>query len=131
MKKPRLRNKHGPEYGIQQAIVRFLRERGWLVERMIGNAYQKGIPDLYIAHPKYGQRWLECKNPEEYNFTKAQKIKFPVWDSMGIGIWILTAATDKEYDKLFHAPNWKCYWKKTWEQPDIDSILEEMIDAED
>jgi hypothetical protein len=128
MDKPKIRDKHGPEYGIQKEIVKFLRTHGWLVERMVGGAFQSGIPDLYIAHPKYGQRWLECKNPDEYNFTKAQKYKFPIWAAMGIGIWILVAATEAEYDKLFKEPNWECYWKKTWVKPDIDAILEELDD---
>ena len=126
MDRPKIRDKHGKEYGIQKDITDFLRARQWHVERMVGGAFQSGIPDLYIAHRKFGQRWLECKNPDEYNFTKAQKDKFPVWGAMGIGIWILVAATEEEYDKLFKEPNWECYWKKTWVKPDIDAILEEL-----
>ena len=33
---------------------------------------------------------------------------------LGIGIWILTAATQDEYDKLFKLPNWRAYWKESW-----------------
>ena len=43
----------GPERKIQRALIAFLNARGWLVERMIGNAFQMGIPDLFVA-PQMG-----------------------------------------------------------------------------
>src|SRR5690242_9889197 len=92
---------HGPEWYIQQDLMAFLRAREWLVERTHGNLYQTGFPDLYVAHLKWGQRWIDCKQPKKYKFTRDQKRKWPLWDQMGIGIWILTAATQEEYDKLF------------------------------
>jgi hypothetical protein len=50
-----------------------------------------------------------------------------VWEAFGIGIWILTAATQAEYDKLFRPPNWRAYWKKSWgEAPDVDALLDEL-----
>jgi hypothetical protein len=50
-----------------------------------------------------------------------------VWEAFGIGIWILTAATQAEYDKLFAPPNWCDYWKASWGQvPDIDALLDEL-----
>ena len=62
-------------------LIAFLKTRGWLVERMIGNAFQMGIPDLFCHHPKWGQRWIDVKRPgKNYTFTKAQKRKWPVWD---------------------------------------------------
>ncbi|MGO8994885.1 MAG: hypothetical protein ACLQVI_16340, partial [Polyangiaceae bacterium] len=39
----------------------YLKIRGWHVERMIGNAFQMGVPDLFIAHLKWGQRWIDVK----------------------------------------------------------------------
>ncbi len=128
MKKPTIRNRHGPEHGIQKEICQFLRARGWLVQRMIGNALQYGVPDLYIAHSKWGQRWLECKNPQEWNFTQAQRINFPLWDSYNVGIWILTAATKEEYQKLFKVPNWRDYWKNSWGKINVESLLKELDD---
>lgn len=124
--------KHGPEYHIQEKLITFLDARGWLVERMVGNAYQKGIPDLYLFHPDYEYRWVDVKRPDgSYSFTKDQKKKWPVWDSYGVGIWILVAATQSEYDKLFAPPNWKDYWKSSWgpinpEPVDIDALLGEL-----
>ena len=109
-------------------MIAYLKARGWHVERMIGNAFQMGVPDLFIAHPKWGQRWIDVKRPgKNYSFTKAQKLKWPVWEAFGIGIWILTAATQEEYDKLFAPPNWRAYWKESWGQvPDIDALLDEL-----
>ena len=128
MKKPTIRKKHGPEYGIQNEIVRYLREREWHVERIIGNAFQSGLPDLYAGHKKFGQRWIEVKNESRYDFTKAQKNKFPILDSFNIGIWVLVAATEQEYDKLFKEPNWKEYWKTGYGEINIDQLLEDLND---
>jgi len=126
------RPREGPEHKIQRALIQYLKDEGWLVEVMHGNAFQRGIPDLYIHHPRWGSRWIDVKNPKEYTFTKAQRRKWPIWDVYGAGIWILTAATQEEYDKLFAGPNWKDYWKDSWELPsleDINRMLEEL-DAE-
>jgi hypothetical protein len=118
---------HGPEWYIQRDVITFLRTRGWLVERMVGNAFQYGIPDLYCHHPKWGGRWVEIKNPGKYSFTREQKVKWPVWEKFGCGIWILTGANQQEYDKLFAPPNWREFWKPSWGNvPDIDELLNEL-----
>lgn len=108
MKPLKLRKKHGPEWHIQQAIIRFLREREWHVMVTNGNAYQQGFPDLYCTHPRYKQRWVEVKNPTSYRFTAAQLEHFPII-GRDSGIWILTAATEDEYKKLFLPQNWYSY----------------------
>ena len=118
--------REGPEHKIQRDLIDYLRVRGWLVEVMHGNAFQRGIPDLYLFHKKWGSRWVDVKNPENYCFTKAQKLKWPMWEKAGLGIWILTAATQSEYDKLFDLPNWRDYWKPSWSLPtpqEIDRLL--------
>jgi len=122
------RPREGPEHKIQRALIAYLKVRGWHVERMIGNAFQLGIPDLYVAHPKWGQRWIDVKRPgKNYTFTKAQRIKWPLWEAAGVGIWILTGADQENYDKLFRSPNWRDYWKASWGQvPDIDAMLAEL-----
>ena len=81
---------------------------------------------MYAGHAQWGQRWIEIKNETRYDFTKAQRAKFPVLDSFNIGIWVLVAATEKEYDKLFHEPNWKDYWKKSYGAINIDELLEDL-----
>jgi hypothetical protein len=93
---------------------------------MIGNVYQTGIPDLFIAHKKYGTRFLDIKNPVSYNFTGAQRLKWPLWDSFGIGIWIITAATEEEYQKLFLPPNWREYWKPSYDERSIKNALNDL-----
>ena len=79
------RSKHGPEWHIQRDLVTFLKARNWLVERMIGNAYQFGIPDLYCHHNKWGGRWIDVKNPGKYSFTRKQKIKWPAGSGLVVG----------------------------------------------
>ncbi|MFA5758552.1 MAG: hypothetical protein WC942_04220 [Clostridia bacterium] len=103
--------RHGPEYKIQQDVINFLRVRGWFVKVIHGSTFQTGLPDLYIAKRTYGSRWVEIKNPKAYRFTPAQLEVFPRLSSEGIGIWIITAATEDEYLKLFKPPNWWEYLK--------------------
>jgi hypothetical protein len=128
------RSRHGEEYYIQDLWVNFLENKKWHVERLIGNAYQSGIPDLYIGHLNYGCRWIDIKVYGDYSFTKAQKKKWPIWEKYGIGIWIIGAESRdsctkkhmlKEYEILFQPPNWRDFWLDKWDQkPDIDKMLD-------
>lgn len=95
-----------PETIIQKAIIDYLKLRDWFVLPTHGSAYQMGFPDLYACHKRYGTRWIEVKNPVSYKFTPAQIDVFPEFSAKGVGIWILVAATDTEYKKLFKPPNW-------------------------
>lgn len=107
----KLKPKQGPESKIQEAVINMLRMREWFVKSTHGNLYQSGFPDLYCAHYKYGQRWVEVKNPLSYRFTGAQLREFPRFSAAGAGIWILVAATEDEYQKLFKSENWFTYIK--------------------
>lgn len=123
------RSKHKPEWYIQQDLIKFLECRKWLVEATHGNLYQRGFPDLFCHHKQWGYRWIDCKVKGRYSFTRDQKRKWPAWEAHGVGIWILTAATQEEYDKLFKPPNWRDYWKPQWGViPDIDALLDEITD---
>ena len=121
-----------PEDKVRDAIRDLLDGLGWRSHIMHGNAYQYGIPDLYVIHREYGTRWIDAKVEGRYNFTKHQKNLWPIWHfQYKVGIWILTAGTMEQYDLLFQAPNWLDYWKDSWgdprnylEGPDIDSILD-------
>jgi len=104
-RKPRER----PERLIQDKLIAFLEKRGWYVKETHGNAFQSGFPDLYAVHPLYGQRWIEVKNPGKYQFTDAQIETFTKWASCSIKVWVLTAATEDEYKKLFAQANWHHY----------------------
>lgn len=97
-----------PEAKIQDDLAKYLRAREWLVKYTHGSLYQSGFPDMFCAHKKYGIRWVEVKCPTGYRFTPAQLEFFPALASKGVGVWVLTAATDEEYQKLFGAANW--YW---------------------
>ncbi len=115
------------EVQIQCELVAFLKARGWYVERMLANAFQTGIPDLYCYLRKWGERWIEVKRPDDYSFTEAQRLKWPKWEQAGIPIWILTAATQEQYDLLFKPPNWREFWRPSFEPPDIDAMLDELV----
>ncbi len=119
-------NEQKPEVQIQRELVAFLKARGWHVERLFADAFQNGFPDLFAAHVKWGQRWIEVKRPDEYSFTLRQRQKFPAWEKARIGIWILTAATQEQYDLLFKAPNWRKFWKSSFEIPDVDAMIDEL-----
>lgn len=101
----------GPERIIQDALLKFLRGREWMVKETHGNMYQSGFPDLYCHHRRYGQRWIEVKNSKSYKFTPAQMEWFPIFSASNCGIWILTDATEQEYKKLWSPPNWHTYLK--------------------
>jgi hypothetical protein len=122
---------HGREWYIQRDLIEYLKGREWLVERMIGNAFQKGIPDLYAFHPSHGQRWIDVKVEGKWSLTKAQRHKWPMWESFGCHIWILTGADQDNYDKLFSPCNWRDYWKDSYEPVDIDSILDKYFEDYD
>lgn len=115
------------ELKIRTDLREFLEIRGWLVIIMVGNRFQSGVPDLYCFHPVYKERWIDTKVAGRYEFTKAQIKKWPIWSAHGVGIWIITEATDDEYKKLFESPNWKKYWKSKYgDVPDIDKLLGEI-----
>ena len=80
-----------------------------------GNMYQCGFPDIYATHSRYGIRWIEVKLPEMKGskFTPAQHEHFPKLLANGTRIWVLTAATEFEYNKLFSPCNLPYYlWGK-------------------
>jgi len=132
MDKPRIRETHGPEWKIQRDILRYLRARKWLAEVSNGNLFQKGWPDLYLSHVRFGQRWVDVKNPKSYTYTADQRRKWPDWDAHGVGIWIMVAASDEEYDKLFQPPNWRAYWKPQWDlEPTIDELMDQLDSEND
>lgn len=113
MEAPKIRNtKRGPEAIIQAEIIAFLRAKEWYVRETHGNVYQNGFPDLFCCHRKYGHKWVEVKNPEAFSFTAAQLSEFPLLCANGSGVWILVAATESEYNKLFTECNWLFYFMR-------------------
>lgn len=109
-----MRKIHGtrkPETILQNNIVKMLKINDWGVRSTHGNLYQCGFPDLYAFHLKNGTRWIEVKIPTRRGciFTAGQLEFFPELASKGVGVWVLTDATDYEYKKLFKPPNWHQY----------------------
>jgi hypothetical protein len=101
--------KRGPEYIIQKDLVKLLESKGWFVKETHGNQYQSGFPDLFCTHRIYGHRWIDVKVAGRYRITPAQRRDWPKFCKAGSGVWILVAATETEYKKLFRAHNWWHY----------------------
>lgn len=105
----RLRKTRKPESELQDQIVKLLKLHDWYVKETHGNMYQSGFPDIYACHKRYGSRWIEVKMPEGYSFTPAQIDTFPEFAAKGVGVWILTAATEEQYNLLFKPANWHMF----------------------
>lgn len=107
MDKPKLRIKGDPERQIRDAIRDMLVLRGWFVKITHGSVYSEGLPDLIACHHSYGLRFIEIKLPgmAGSRFTAAQLRDFPQFVAHGCGIWIMTAASESEYEKLFKPQN--------------------------
>jgi hypothetical protein len=97
---------HGPEWHIQQAIIKKLRSLGWHVVVTHGNMFQQGLPDLFCCHKMYGIRLVEVKNPLSYRFTPAQVHQFPLLYANGCQVHVLV-----EIAKLFKPSNYHHYMR--------------------
>lgn len=111
MARKAIKESTGPEAIIQSKIVTKLTLLGWYTIVTHGSIFQQGLPDLFACHSKFGQRWIEVKNPKAYCFTPAQLETFPKLCANGSGVWILVDDSDEEYKKLWKPPNWYWYCK--------------------
>lgn len=110
MKSLKVRNYgEGPEKKIQNAFIKFLKLRDWYCKILHGNAYQQGMPDLFICHHKFGSRFVEIKVPKGYKFMQSQVETFKEMSKADIGIWVVNEAAEHEYRKLFKPANWYHY----------------------
>ena len=109
VKKFKPKGGHQTEAVIQRDIVKFLQLRGWLVHVTHMNQMESGWPDLNIIHPRYGVRFVDVKVPNKGSLTKRQKEYWPTMHTFGAGPYIMTAATEYEYRKLFGKPNYSDY----------------------
>lgn len=107
-----------PELVLRTKLVELMQKRQWYVHITHGNAYSKGLPDLYAAHINYGLRWIETKNAAGYHFTRDQLIEFPLMMAKNVGIWVVAlypGFTDAqlmyEYENVVQngPPNWTKY----------------------
>ena len=128
MEPKKFKSPHGPEFKIQTQFIKYLEMRGWGVQRMAGGMFQFGVPDLYIFHKHYGSRWVDLKVAGRYSWTKAQRVTWPYWAKMGVGIWIITAADDTQYNLLFGPPNVMDFWKESFAVSSRDEILKELYE---
>lgn len=119
------------ESALQRDIKRYLQGRGWLVEVFTCNAFQKGIPDLYVFRPDGDggiHRWVDIKRPKGGTLTKAQCQKWPLWESIGLGVWIMTEPDD---EVLYGPPNFRDWWKKRYDKYLVRTGAEILEDDND
>ena len=129
-RKKKLYKRNEEEKRIRDKELRpMLDDLGWLVEVTHGNKYMKGFPDLYLSHPQAGIRWVDVKVEGDYEFTTAQRDKWPKWHRFGTGIRIMTGATQEQYERLFKPPNWQDYWKPRYGDPFKEFDLNELLDT--
>ncbi len=129
MDKPRFRTT--PEDAVQEKIIIFLNQRGWMVEKMHGNAFQKGIPDLYCWNAGLQMhRWIDVKVEGRHEYTKSQCQKWPKWEKNGLGVWIMMDATEEWYAKLFEPHNFWDYWKPRYNKyiEPIEDIISDILE---
>jgi len=135
----KFRSRRGIESFLQEDWIKFLNGRGWMTERLVGNAMQKGLPDIFAHHPKHGSRWIDFKVLQKYEYTKAQIRTWPLWESYGLGVYIIAGTCkhpdfeemDREYQVLFGPPNFRKYWKPKYNkmiptEADIDNLLDQL-----
>src|SRR6516164_564851 len=105
-----LMKRQRPEAIIQTEFTeKILIPRKWSVRHTHGNMFQCGFPDSYCCHPKFGTRWVDFKVPDKYSFTRAQMDYWQELNSHGVGVWIITAATEDQYLRLFKPQNWYAF----------------------
>ena len=106
MQRPVIKGKHGPEYKIQQDIIKYLEDRGWLTRVVSGGLYNVGLPDIIACHKIYGIKFIEVKTPvKNVTFTKAQWHWYPKYNQNGAPVYVLTGADHENYMRLFDPSN--------------------------
>ena len=115
------------ESKLQAEIKVYLERLGWHVEVFTCNAFQKGIPDL-VAFNKGGTvvRWIDVKRPKVGTLTKYQAQKWPIWEKIGVSVWIMTECDESV---LWKPANFRQWWKPRYDKYLLRSpanILREM-----
>jgi hypothetical protein len=100
-----LKSRGSPEHQQQQALRRRMEQEGWLTEKVHGNLYQSGWPDLFCHHLTHGARWIELKRSAKTKLRPSQVGLFTRWSHYGVNVWVLTGPED--YVLLFKPPNWR------------------------
>lgn len=112
------------ESTIQRRVKQALIDAGCHVEVLSCNAYQKGIPDLYVFYQHETEDglfechwWVDVKRPKGGTLTKSQVQKWSVWEGIGLGVWILTGEEPDPLAFLLNSePNWRDWWKPRYEK---------------
>jgi hypothetical protein len=108
------------ESAISRDVKKELQSLGWHVEVITCNAFMRGIPDFYcyqcVSTAPDGElhRWVDIKRPKGGTLTKYQAQKWPLWESIGLGVWILTGTGQENI--LHGPPNFRDWWKPRYDK---------------
>lgn len=120
------------ESSLQRRIKNYLIRRGWHVEILSCNAFQKGIPDAYcfklLDDGTELHRWVDIKVPGKGTLTKAQCQKWPVWESIGLGVWIMT---EPDESVLYGPPNFRDLWKPRYDKWLVQAGSDLLLDMDE
>ena len=119
------------ESAISRDVKADLIKRGWHVEVITCNAFMRGIPDFYCYNSELDlHRWVDIKRPKGGTLTKHQCQKWPLWESIGLGVWILTGTGQEGI--LHGEPNFRDWWKPRYDKYELkdpaDLLREEFDD---
>jgi hypothetical protein len=104
---------------VEEPFTVFMEARGWKAIKLVGNAFQCGLPDHLYYHPALGHRFVEFKHFKEgkntLSITKAQRERFPDFIKAGMPVYCIATEDirgvenklmrEHLYSKLFKAPN--------------------------
>ena len=113
---------------IVEPMVSLFKHRGWTCHNIHGNNYQDGLPDYFIHHPDYEDKWIEFKvfyDNYKVHLTKAQKRVFPSFCANNVSFYAIAGFDLRgrhsykkrldNYLKLFQKPNgYKLLDKRLW-----------------
>lgn len=101
------------EKKFQRKLIQFVKDRNAFVFNFIGNAFQSGVPDLFVAH-RYWSGWLELK--VDAKVTSQQRHNLTELKKRGQSAYVLrfrggqyTLSGPDETGKI-HFPNMEALW---------------------
>jgi len=79
---------------VVDPFVRLLKSRGWECQNIVGSQNMSGLPDYYVYHKNYGDRWIEFKVYKDIkstyiSTTDAQKIVIPKMLDAGVRVYAI------------------------------------------
>lgn len=97
-----------PEAEGAKRLRKLMHAHRWHTEKLHGNRYQSGLPDLMAFHIKHGFRFIETKAEASHGkLSVRQVVKFTLLEKHGAHIWV--CRDERDYYVLFKEPNWRMF----------------------